>query len=146
MKKYNFNLNAVLNIRESIEQEWEAKLGKANSEVQIVKNRIEKVSNTLNSSKLTKVNITDMEVKSIYENRLQIELTRERNLLKIKEDERDKVKDIYLQKSIDRKVIDKLKDKSLSKYKKELLKDDIKFIDEINNASKLRETMLGGTI
>lgn len=146
MKKYKFNLETVLSIRENIEKEWEAKLGLANKEVQLVKNRISDIESKLNSSRLSSVDISQMQVKCIYEDRLLFQKKREESLLKEKEIERDRVKEVYLQKSMERKVIDKLKDNSLKKYKKESLKEETMFIDEINNSSKIRERLLGGTV
>lgn len=145
MKKYNFNLEAVLSIRGNIEKEWEAKLGRANGECQQVKNRINSIRNQIKTSKETMVDVNQFQVKCIYEDRLNYQISNENKILKEKEIERDKVKEIYLQKSIERKIIDKLKDKSIKKYKKELLKEDILFIDEINSASKIRKRMLGGS-
>ncbi len=146
MKKYNFNLDTVLSLRENIEKEWEAKLGKANSEVQLVQNRIDLLSDKLQSSLLSQVDVLQFQIKCIYEDRLNYQIDHEKVLLKEKEIERDKVKEVYLKKSIDRKIIDKLKDKSVKKYKKYMLKEDTMMIDELNSASKIRETMLGGTV
>ncbi|QEN03730.1 hypothetical protein EW093_03115 [Thiospirochaeta perfilievii] len=146
MKKFKFNLETVLSIRENIEKEWEAKLGLANKEVQLVKNRISEIESKLNSSRLSSVDISQMQVKCIYEDRLLYQKKREESLLKEKELDRDRVKEVYLQKSMERKVIDKLKDNSLKKYKKESLKEETMFINEINNSSKIRERLLGGTV
>lgn len=146
MKKYNFNLETVLSIRENIEKEWEAKLGHANNEVQLVKNRIDLLNETLQHSLLREIDVCQFETKCIYEDRLNYQINKEKNLLKEREIERDRVKEVYLQKSIDRKIIDKLKEKSLKKYKKELLKEETMIIDELNSASNIRKIMLGGAI
>lgn len=146
MKKYNFNLDTVLSLRENIEKEWEAKLGKANREVQLVQNRIDLLWEKLHTSHLTQVDVHQFQIKCIYEDRLNYQVDNEKVLLKEKEIERDNVKEVYLQKSIDRKILDKLKDKSIKKYKKDLLKEDSVIIDELNSASKIREKMLGGTV
>lgn len=146
MKRYNFNLSAVLSLRENIEKEWEAKLGKANSECQIVINRIDALKEEVHKSKNNMVDVHQFQIKCIYEDRLNVQITKERQLLKEKEIARDKVKEVYLQKSIDRKIIDKLKDKSKLLYKKELIKEETKILDEINSASAIREKMLGGAI
>lgn len=146
MKKYNFNLDTVLSLRENIEKEWEAKLGKANREVQLVQNRIDLLWEKLHTSHLTQVDVHQFQIKCIYEDRLNYQVDNEKVLLKEKEIERDNVKEVYLQKSKDRKILDKLKDKSIKKYKKDLLKEDSVIIDELNSASKIREKMLGGTV
>ncbi len=146
MKKYNFNLETVLSVRSNLEKLWEAKLGRANSECQIVQNRIDLLNKKLDESKSGEINVHTLQVKLQYEERLKYEITKERNLLALKEKERDEIKETYLEKSIDRKIIDKLKDKSLSKYKKELIKDENLTIDEMNNSTKIREAILGGTV
>lgn len=146
MKKFNFNLQSVLEVRESIEKDWEARLGLANSRCQEVINRINELEQKLHTSRMTKVDVFQMEVKSIYESRLSFQISQEQELLKEREVERDKVKEVYLEKSRDRKVIDKLKEKYIKQYNKELNREDMHFIDEINNASKIREQMLGGLV
>lgn len=146
MKKYNFNLQSVLEVRESIEKDWEARLGLANAKCQEVINKIDLLEQKLQVSKLSSVDIIQMEVKSIYEQRLEFQISQEKAELRERESERDRVKEVYLEKSRDRKVIDKLKDKYTKQYNKELNKADILFIDEINNASKIREKMLGGSV
>lgn len=146
MKKYNFNLSTVLSIRKNIEKEWEANLGRANGECQTVQNRIDLLKEQVLISKKSAVDINQFQVKCIYEDRLQFQINKELKLLKEKEIERDNVKKIYLEKSIERKIIDKLKDKSVIKYKKELLKNESLIIDEINSSSTIREKMLGGTV
>lgn len=146
MKKYNFNLSSVLSLRKNIEQEWEAKLSSANGECQKVQDKIDKIKEQLKLSKSMKLDVSQFQVKCIYEDRLQNQLNQEFELLKNREIERDKVKEVYLQKSIDRKIIDKLKDKSEIRYRKDILKNEALIIDEINSSSGIRDKMLGGSI
>lgn len=146
MKRYNFNLETVLSIRKNIEQEWEANLGRANGECQTIINRIDNLKQKVKISKNSEVDIQQFQIKCIYEDRLNYQIKKENQLLKEKEIERDRVKKIYLEKSIDRKIIDKLKDKSISKYKKEILKNESIVLDEINSSSSVREKILGGSI
>lgn len=146
MKKYSFNLETVLSIRKNIEKEWEAKLGLANNECQIIINRIDELKNKVELSKTTMIDVSQFQIKCIYEDRLNYQIKKEYSLLKEKELQRDKVKEVYLQKSIERKIIDKLKEKSVKKYKKEFLKDETMRTDELNSSSKIREIMLGGVV
>lgn len=112
MKRYNFKLETVLSLRENIEKVWEAKLGKANQECQEHINKINKYKNSIKESKETSVDVTQFQVKCLYEDRLNYQIKLEMEELHKKELERDKIKEVYFQKSIERKVIDKLKDKS----------------------------------
>ncbi len=144
MKKFNFKLETVLSIRENIEKQWEAKLGHANRECQIIQDKIDGFNSKIDKSKQTQINVSDFQIKCIYEDRLHQQISKAQSELNEKEIARDKVKEVYLKKSIDRKIIDKLKDKSIKVHKKYSLKEETLFIDEINNASKLRETMLEG--
>lgn len=137
-------MQAVLSLRENIEKQWEAKLGHANHECQIIQDKIDGYNSQIAQSKQNQVNVMEFQLKCIYEDRLHQQISKSQANLKEKEIARDKVKEVYLQKSIDRKIIDKLKDKSIKTYKKYGLKEETLFIDEINNASKLRETMLEG--
>lgn len=144
MKKYNFKLRTVLSLREGIEKEWEAKLGKANGECQVIINRIDQYKEKIKVSKGTDVDISQFHAKCLYEQRLNYQISIEQELLREKEAERDRVKKIYLEKSRDRKVIDKLKDKSVKQYHKDSLKEETLIIDEINSSSQIRNKMLGG--
>lgn len=144
MKSYSFKLETVLSLRESIEKVWEAKLGKANQECQEHINNINKYKNCIKESKDTSVEITQFQVKCLYEDRLNYQIKLEMEELHKKEIERDKIKEVYLKKSIERKVIDKLKDKSKKRYHKESLKEETLIIDEINSSSLIRNRMLGG--
>lgn len=144
MKKFNFKLETVLSLRENIEKQWEAKLGKANSECQLIQNKIDSYKEQIKESKLTSVEVGQFQVKCLYEDRLNYQINLERKVLMEKEAERDKIKEVYLKKSIDKKIIEKLKDKSVKKYHKEYLKEDSLIIDEINSASTIRNKMLGG--
>lgn len=146
MKKYDFNLETVLSLRKNIEQEWEANLGRANGECQTILNRIENLKQKVKISKNSEVDVQQFQIKCIYEDRLNSQIKKENQLLKEKEIERDRIKKVYLEKSIDRKIIDKLKDKSISKYKKEILKNETIVLDEINSSSRIREKILGGSI
>ncbi len=144
MRKYNFKLEPILSIRESIEKEWEAKLGSANGECQKIMTRINHYREQITISKNNAVEITQYQIRCIYEARLEQQILKAQSELKEKEQIRDQVKEVYLEKSRDRKVIDKIKDKSIAKHKKYVIKEETQFVDEINNASKIRETMLGG--
>ncbi len=146
MKKYNFKLEKVLSVRENIEKEWEAKLGRANGECQKVQDRIDGYREKIKESKLTRVDITQFQIKCLYEERLNYQTRLDKKVLHEKEIERDKIKKIYLEKSIDRKVIDKLKDKSVKSYKKDLLKEDSLIVDEINSAARTRTAMFRGVV
>ncbi len=144
MKKFKFKLETVLSLRENIEKEWEAKLGKANAECQQVQDRIDQLKNQVSDSKSTQIDVSQFQVKCLYEDRLNYQISLEKKALFEREANRDEVKKVYLQKSIDRKIIDKLKDKTLDQYKKDVLKEDSIITDEINSASGIRRDMLGG--
>lgn len=144
MKKFNFKLETVLSLRENIEKQWEAKLGKANGECQLIQNKIDAFKEEIRVSKLSSIDVAQFQAKCLYEDRLNYQIGLEKKILHEKELERDKIKEEYLRKSIDRKIIDKLKDKSLKQFKKESNKEDNLIIDEINSASEIRHNMLGG--
>ncbi len=146
MKKFNFKLETVLSLRENVEKQWEAKLGKANGECQLIQNKIDGFKDEIKVSKSTSLDISQFHAKCLYEDRLNYQIGLEKKVLHEKEIERDKIKEHYLQKSIDRKIIDKLKDKSLKQYKKDSIKEDNLIIDEINSASKTRSAMFKGVV
>lgn len=146
MKRFNFKLETVLSLRENIEKQWEAKLGQVNSEFELIKIKIEKLKMEVYDSKMAGIDLGNYHVQTLYQERLNYQIEIENENLRKKMLELEEVKKIYLEKSIDRKVIDKLKDKAEANYHKEFLKDEIKYIDELNNASKIRENMLEGGV
>ncbi len=138
MKRFKFNLERLLKIREHEEHEWEIKLGKAVSECVRIQTEIERRQSEISKTLLTRGSINNREeellVMEFYKHRMNKEAGELRNKLVRAEKERDKVKADFLEVSKNRKILTKLKEKREKEYYKQQLKQEFNNTDEINNS------------
>jgi flagellar export protein FliJ len=140
MKKFNFSLDKVLSLRIFYEKEAEIALSRAVSERDLVKLKIEDINvKILECSPIFSQDV-EMSILLAAENYItglklrKIEL--ETELISLEK----KVKlciEEYTEKSKDRKILERLKDKKLEEWKKASNKEEIISIDEVIS-SKIR--------
>ena len=140
MKKFNFSLDKVLSLRIFYEKEAEIALSRAVSERDLVKLKIEDINvKILECSPIFSQDV-EMSILLAAENYItglklrKIEL--ETELISLEK----KVKlciEEYTEKSKDRKILERLKDKKLEEWKKTSNKEEIISIDEVIS-SKIR--------
>ena len=140
MKKFNFSLDKVLSLRIFYEKEAEIALSRAVSERDLVKLKIEDINvKILECSPIFSQDV-EMSILLVAENYItglklrKIEL--ETELISLEK----KVKlciEEYTEKSKDRKILERLKDKKLEEWKKASNKEEIISIDEVIS-SKIR--------
>jgi len=134
MKKFSFSLDKVLSLRIFYEKEAEIALSRAVSERDIVKNKIENIdAKVLEYSPIFSQDV-DMSILLSTENYIKglkvkkVEL--EEELISLE----SKVKlciEKYTEKSKDRKILERLKDKKFEEWKKAFNKEEAIIIDEI---------------
>lgn len=134
MKKFSFSLDKVLSLRVFYEKEAEIALSRAVSERDIVKNKIENIdAKVLEYSPIFSQDV-DMSILLSTENYIKglkvkkVEL--EEELISLE----SKVKlciEKYTEKSKDRKILERLKDKKFEEWKKAFNKEEAIIIDEI---------------
>ena len=134
MKKFNFSLDKVLTLRAFYEKQAEIALSRAVSERDIVKNKIENIdAKVLEYSPIFSQDV-DMSILLSTENYIKglkvkkVEL--EEELISLE----SKVKlciEKYTEKSKDRKILERLKDKKFEEWKKAFNKEEAIIIDEI---------------
>jgi len=134
MKKFSFSLDKVLSLRVFYEKEAEIALSRAVSERDIVKNKIENIdAKVLEYSPIFSQDV-DMSILLSTENYIKglkvkkVEL--EGELISLE----SKVKlciEKYTEKSKDRKILERLKDKKFEEWKKAFNKEEAIIIDEI---------------
>lgn len=144
MKKFSFELQTVLDLRENIEKQWEARLAEAVSQCDLVKSRMNTLKDKILISRGGEHRVGDLFQIDLYEARLKWQIEQEEKVLKEKEAFRDEVQKEYIKHSANRKVLEKIKEKKEKAYRKMKLKDEIQFIDELNNTSRLRGKIIGG--
>jgi flagellar FliJ protein len=138
MKKFRFNLERLLRIREHVEHEWEIKLGKAVSECVRIENKIAHCGTEISRVILTRGNIesreTDFLSMELYKRRMNKEILELTAELEEAEKQKEKVREAFIEYSKNRKVLSKLKEKREREYYKEQKKIEFNTVDEINNS------------
>jgi flagellar FliJ protein len=137
MKKFNFKLEKLLNLREYREHEAEIALGHAIGELTRIENEIKiTAAKRLEASSLRfKAGSTASEIQYADLYILRLDKTADKLMedaakaeLKVSE-----ARDEYLEASKEKKIIEKLKEKKEKEYKKFILSEEDKALDEIAN-------------
>lgn len=134
MKKFNFSLDKVLSLRSFYEKEAEIALSRAVSERDLVKLKIEDIDmKVLECSPIFSQDV-EMSILLSAENYVKglklRKLELERELISLEE----KVKlciEKYTEKSKDRKILERLKEKKLEEWKKAFNREEVISIDEV---------------
>ncbi len=137
MRKFAFNLQRLLRLREHEEQEWEIKLGRAVTECVRIENeiahRFKEIDRVLDTRGRIENRENDFLAMELYKRRMNSEVLELEKKLKDAEKERDQVRKDFLEASKKRKVLAKLREKREQEFYREQLKIEHNLIDEINN-------------
>jgi flagellar FliJ protein len=142
MKRFQFKLDKVLELRHYSEQEAKIALGNAIGEL----NRIENEIKTIAAKRLDASSLRFQSGSSADEIRyadlyiLRLDRTADKLMedaakaeLKVSE-----ARDVYLEASKEKKIIEKLKEKKEKEYKKFVLSEEDKAVDEVANSMQQR--------
>ncbi|MDR1444745.1 MAG: flagellar export protein FliJ [Treponema sp.] len=147
MTRFHFPLEKVLELREHREQETEIALGRAIGELVNIENRIKETASLIIKARDERRNpgpdlpggLADLyRYHEFYIRRL--EQTKEK-LLQEAAEARIKVeeaRELFLEASRERKVLDKLKEKRAGEYRKTMLAAETKMLDGLNSARYAR--------
>lgn len=144
MKRFQFRLERLLEIRRHEEHQEEIRLASAAGECRRLSRSIgdkrDKVRREILERQLPPGPLqTDLlQTSERYSQRLQQESRREQADLVQKKRERDEVKKDYLKASKKKKVLEKLRERKEEEYYTEQQRKEIQMIDEINNAEAAR--------
>jgi flagellar FliJ protein len=134
MKKFVFSLQKVLELREYEEDKAKLELGKAVAEVERLKRLLEENARNRVAANQSRKDTTDISLLLSIENYIIGLDAKKENLLEeltmaqmVFEEKRD----LYTKAMQDREVLSKLKEKQLSEYKKEVLKEEENALDDI---------------
>jgi flagellar FliJ protein len=138
MKKFNFKLEKLLELRSYSEQEAKIALGHAVGEL----NRIETEIKNVAAKRLEAASLRFKQGSSADEMRyVDIYILRlDRTADKLMEDAAkaelkvSEARDVYLEASKEKKIIEKLKEKKEKEYKKIVLSEEDKALDEISSS------------
>ena len=140
MRKYQFRLERLLEIRKYREQESELKLAAATGECVRLQTEIAEMDlarrNTLAKRyEVGGVDLAYLTAGELYMRRLDARTRSNQEELVERERDRDSAREEYLAASRDRKVLDRLKEKRETAYRKEQLKQEIFEIDDSSGSS-----------
>jgi flagellar FliJ protein len=139
MKRFQFRLERLLTIRRYREREWEVKLAKAAGTCLKLEREIdemygEKARAFKDRFKYGAGDIEYLTASELYMQRLERTAMKKEKELAVKNVERDKIKNQYLEVSKKRKILDKLRERRAAEYYKEAKDEEIKSMDDMNSA------------
>ncbi len=143
MKRFRFNLEKILKLREENEKDWEIKLGKVVSRCNSVMREMKSIDRSrreqFSKFRLSLGGLEGLQAAELYFRKMETDKKRlEAELEKLNE-ERAEVQKEYMKASNDRKVIEKLKERKSREYYKAQLIAEIKEIDDLNTQAAARK-------
>jgi flagellar FliJ protein len=144
MRRFQFRLERLLDLRRWKEREWELKLARALGECLLLQNRIREIGEEIGASRLAeytegrRVDVEAMARRELYVQRLAMERERAQVSLEEKRREMEKVRARYLEVSKERKVLDKLKERRSEEYYDRQLDEEYRTVDDVNNSAAAR--------
>ncbi|MGO9310683.1 MAG: flagellar export protein FliJ [Spirochaetia bacterium] len=144
MRRFQFRLERLLDIRRWKEREWELALAKVLGECLLLENRITEIGVEIGASRLAvftdgaRVDVEAMSRRELYVQRLAAERERATKALVEKRREMEKVRARYQEASRERKVLDKFKDRRAEEYHDRQLDEEFKSVDDMNTAAAVR--------
>jgi len=150
MKRFQFRLEKLLNLRRYYEREWELKLADISGRCLLVQKEIrERERNIAASLDLRHVSRGELKAWDLLEYELYMARMRqekrqlEERLIKLQEEEAQ-VRQGYLEALKARKTLEKLKERKQNEYYRKARCEEFKAIDEINNSALSRLQILAG--
>jgi flagellar FliJ protein len=137
MKKFEFNLQPVLNLKEQSEKIEKEKLAKVMAEINIQKEELHKLTKHLNEIlEKTKVEMKEGTTihkileSDVYVKKIQQMIEDKKLLIKKLEKDADFIKENLLKVSKEKKALENLKEKRFSEYQYLMAIEQNKFVDE----------------
>ena len=140
MKKFVFSLQKVLELREYEEDKAKLELGKAVAEVERIKRLLEENARNRVAANQSRKDTNDVIILMNIENYIIGKKKKKEKLLEeltMAQMFFEEKRDLYTKAMQDREVLSKLKEKQLSEYKKEVLKEEENALDDIVKNSEL---------
>ena len=146
MKPFVFNLEKVLGLRKYREEETKIELGKAISFLADLENRIKILGQERVRAAEAQFNpensAAQIQQYMFYLIRLdntKEQLLEEAALAELKVEE---ARDVFLEASRERKVLDKLKEKRQKEYRKQMFAEETKILDDISGSAPARLSVM----
>ena len=138
MKKHDFRLEAVLKLRESKEENIKFELSEIIQNIQKIKQRVKEIENDIETFYTTQEKIVQTplcsRILSFYPEAVRASQTDkqacENQLYSLGQRYEDKVKELNIAIG-EKKIFSKMKEKSLTKHKRQAEKKDLEMLEEI---------------
>ena len=150
MRRFQFRLERLLEIRRYREREWELKLAAATGRCfmlrQQIQNRRQAILQSIRDREqpLGFLNVQSLFACELYIERLDQEIGKLEIELEQKELKRQEVQHSFLDASRERKVMQKLKERKQTEYYREQKKEEINVLNDISTGISARRERLGG--
>lgn len=148
MKRFQFRLEKLLQLRRHKEREWELKLADITGKCLLLENAIRQCeANILESIDLRRteegaIDVLKFMEYELYMARMRQEIRQHREELVIRHREREEIQKGYLDAAKKRKVLDKLKERREREYYLAARREEFNVTDEINNSALIRAELL----
>ncbi len=146
MKKFKFKLQPVLNFRKDIEEQIQIRLAealdrenRAKMALQEIIDRRNQVAMKLEEFKHKPIGIDDLIIYQAHVENLDSRITEQQLKIEDLKSEVEEIRQTLLQASRDKKVIEKIKDRQHDRHKKDMLKKEIDFLDEVGTIKAARK-------
>jgi flagellar FliJ protein len=146
MKGFRFNLQKVLRLREYREREAEIALGRAVGVLTEIENKIALLAQDRIAAAERRFSGGAREMISYERYIFRLDTLRDRlfNEAAMAELKVAEARDLYLEASRDRKVLDKLKEHRRREYRRGMEREEIRITDDISSGVRARQAVLGG--
>lgn len=141
MKRFNFSLQKVLDLREYEEDQAKLDLAAAIAEANRIQAELEHIAREMVAAGAVRItsDIPAMQANEAYKVRLKLRKGELLEELAQAELVIEQKREVFAEKMRDRKVITKLREKALADYNAEVLKDEEQANDDLSNAKFARE-------
>jgi len=143
LKRFQFNLNKLLELRKYDEKKWEINLGQIVSKCNVMEHTISNLKldrkEVFFKYKLHGSGIELLQISEMYINKINYEINQAQLKLTAYITEKQDIQTKYIKVVNKRKVLDKLKEKEEQKYYKEQTLEEMKEIDDISIGIALRK-------
>jgi flagellar FliJ protein len=137
MKRFNFSLQRLLELREHREQEAKIELGKAIGALAVIEQRLDAVSMERARAMTDRYshNMDSFRNYDLYIRRLEQTTEKLQKEAALAELEVNEKRDLFIEASRDRKVLDKVKERRKQEHRKEMFAEETKELDDTGSRS-----------
>ena len=140
MRRFNYRLDRLREIKRYHEREWELKLAKATGACLLLEQRIA-ANRKQRQGWITVSHTTDLHSflsRQLYIQRLDQEVVRLHKDLHRQQEVREQIRKSYLESAKERKVLDKLRERKAKDYIRDQKQEEIKNLNEISDGRSSR--------